>query len=103
MGDSRGHWGGNTLVVENTNFTDRTNFRGSGEHMKLIERFTRTGPDSITYEFMVNDPESFTKPWTARIPMAKTAGPLLEYGCNEGNYAMSGILAGLRAEERKSK
>ena len=103
MGDSRGHWEGNTLVVETTNFTDKTNFRGSGEHMKLIERFTRTGPDSIMYEFTVNDPESFTKSWTARIPMAKTTGPLLEYACNEGNYAMSGILAGLRAEEKKSK
>ena len=102
MGDSRGHWEGNTLVVETTNFTDKTNLRGSGEHMKLIERFTRTGPDTIMYEFTVNDPESFTKPWTARIPMAKTAGPLLEYACNEGNYAMSGILSGLRAVEKSA-
>ena len=102
MGDSRGHWEGNTLVVETTNFTDKTNLRGSGEHMKLIERFTRTGPDTIMYEFTVNDPESFTKPWTARIPMAKTEGPLLEYACNEGNYAMSGILSGLRAVEKSA-
>lgn len=70
-GDSAGHWEGDTLVVETTNFTDRTAYENSGEQMKLIERFTRTGPNTLMYEFTINDPESFTKPWTARYPMAK--------------------------------
>jgi hypothetical protein len=103
LGDSRGHWEGNTLVVETTNFTDRTNFRGSGEHLHLIERFTRTGADSMDYEFTMNDPESFTKPWTARVPMAKVAGPIYEYACNEGNYGLTGSLSGARAEEKRAE
>jgi hypothetical protein len=103
MGDPRGHWEGNTLVVDSTNFTDKTNFRGSGENLHLIERFTRTGPDSIMYEFTVDDPASFTKPWTAQVPMTKAPGPVLEYACNEGNYAMQGMLAGARAAEKAGK
>ena len=102
LGDARGHWDGNTLVVETTNFTDRTSFRGSGEHMHLTERFTRTGADTMTYEFTVDDPETFTKPWTARIPMTKAQGPLFEYACHEGNYGLAGSLAGARAEEKKA-
>jgi hypothetical protein len=98
-GDSRGHWEGNTLVVETTNFTDRTSFRGSSEHMHLIERFTRTGIDTMLYEFTVDDPETFTKPWTARIPMTMSKGPLFEYACHEGNYGLAGSLAGARAQE----
>jgi hypothetical protein len=100
LGDPRGHWEGNTLVVDSTNFTDKTNFRGSGEKLHLIERFTRTGPESMMYEFTVDDPASFAKPWTAQVPMTRSAGPVLEYACNEGNYAMQGILAGARAEEK---
>jgi hypothetical protein len=100
LGDPRGHWDGNTLVVDTTNFTGKTNFRGSDENLHLIERFTRTGPDSIMYEFTVDDPTAFTKPWRAEIPMKRTEGPILEYACNEGNYAMSGILSGARAEEK---
>ena len=103
LGDSRGHWDGNTLVVETTNFTDRTSFRGSGEHMHLTERFTRTGADTMTYEFTVDDPETFTRPWTARIPMTRAKGPLFEYACHEGNYGLEGSLAGARAEETKAK
>jgi len=103
LGDSRGHWEGSTLVVETTNFTDRTAFRGSGEHLHLIERFTRTGADSMDYEFTMNDPESFTKPWTARVPMAKVAGPIYEYACNEGNYGLTGSLSGARAEEKRAE
>jgi hypothetical protein len=99
-GDPRGHWEGNTLVVETTNFTDKTNFRGSGPGMKLIERFTRTAPDTLMYEFTVNDAASFTRPWTAQVPMTKIEGPLYEYACQEGNYAMEGMLAGARAEEK---
>jgi hypothetical protein len=100
LGDPRGHWEGNTLVVDSTNFTDKTNFRGSGENLHLVERFTRTGPESLMYEFTVDDPASFAKPWTAQVPMTRTAGPVLEYACNEGNYAMQGILAGARAAEK---
>lgn len=103
LGDSRGHWDGNTLIVETTNFTNRISFRGSGEHMRLTERFTRTGVDTMTYEFTVDDPETFTRPWTARIPMTSAKGPLFEYACHEGNYGLEGSLAGARAEETKTK
>jgi hypothetical protein len=99
LGDARGRWDGNTLVVETTNFTDRTSFRGSSEHMRLTERFTRTGPDTMLYEFTVDDPETFTKPWTARVPMFKADGPLFEYACHEGNYGLAGSLSGARAQE----
>ncbi len=103
MGDPRGHWEGTTLVVDTTNFTDKTNFRGSGENLHLVERFTRTGPDQLMYEFTVNDPASFTRPWTVQIPMAKTDGPLFEYACHEGNYGMEGMLRGARQQERGTK
>jgi hypothetical protein len=103
MGDPRGHWEGNTLVVETTNFSDKSSFRGSDENLKLIERFTRTGPNTLLYEFTVNDPTAFTKPFTGQIPMYPAQGPILEYACNEGNYAMTGILGGARAEEKASK
>jgi hypothetical protein len=103
MGDPRGHWEGNTLVVDTTNFTDKTNFRGSGENLHLIERFTRTGPNQLMYEFTVNDPDSFTRPWTVQIPMAKTDGPLFEYACHEGNYGMEGMLRGARQQEQGTK
>ena len=102
LGDPRGHWEGNTLVVETTNFTDKTPFNGSSKDMKLTERFTRTAPDTLMYRFTVDDPSSFSRPWTAEIPMHKTAGPLIEYACHEGNYAMTGMLAGARAEEKEA-
>jgi len=102
LGDSRGHWEGDTLVVDTTNFSSKSNFRGSSENLHLIERFTRTGPESMTYKVTVEDPTTFTKPWTADIPMSKTAGPIFEMACHEGNYAMTGILAGARAEEKKA-
>ena len=102
MGDSRGHWEGNTLVVETTNFNDKTRFQRAGQNMHLVERFTRTAPDTIMYEFTVDDPSAFTKPWTAQIPMKRTEGPIIEYACNEGNYAMAGMLAGARADEKKA-
>ncbi len=101
MGDSRGHWEGNTLVVDTTNFTSEYSFRGSDANMHLTERFTRVSPDVIQYEFTVDDPTAFTKPWTARIPLNKTAGPVYEYACHEGNYALTDILAGARAAEKK--
>jgi hypothetical protein len=101
MGDSRGHWEGNTLVVDTTNFIGEYSFRGSDANMHLTERFKRAGPDVIQYEFTVDDPTAFAKPWTARIPLNKTHGPVYEYACHEGNYAMTDILAGARAAEKK--
>ena len=101
LGDSRGRWEGDTLVVETTNFTNQTTVRGSGEGLRLVERFTRTGPSTLLYEFTVDDPASFTKPWTAALPMTKTDAQLYEYACHEGNYAMTGILRGARAGEAK--
>jgi len=101
-GDSVGHWEGDTLVVDTTNFTDKTNFRGSGENLHLVERFTRTDADTLLYEFTVNDPASFTRPWTASIASTKTEGPIFEFACHEGNYAMRGVLSAARAEEKKA-
>jgi hypothetical protein len=100
LGDSRGRWDGDTLVVETTNFTDKTTVRGSGTQLRLAERFTRESPATLLYEFTVDDPASFTRPWTAVLPMTKTDAQLYEYACHEGNYAMSGILRGARAGER---
>jgi len=102
MGDSRGHWDGNTLVVDTTNFTNQTPFRGSGPNLHLTERFTRMDAETLLYEFTVDDPESFARPWTAAIPSVRTTGPILEYACNEGNYGMTGLLSAARAEEKKS-
>jgi len=100
LGDSRGHWEGDTLVIDTTNFTDKTAFRGSGENMHLAERFTRIDADTLLYEFTVNDPETFTKPWTAQIPSVRSDGAIYEYACHEGNYAMTGMLSSARAEEK---
>jgi hypothetical protein len=102
MGDARGHWEGTTLVVETTNFTDKTAFRGSGENLRLIERFTRSGPDEILYQFTVEDPTSFTRPWSAELPMRRMDERLYEYACHEGNYGMEGILSGARTDEAKA-
>jgi len=100
-GDSRGHWEGRTLVVETTNFTDRTNYLGSGEGMRLIERFTRTDQSGLRYEYTVEDPVSFEAPWTVSLPMTKTDGPMFEFACHEGNYGLTNILSAARAEERR--
>lgn len=101
-GDSIGRWEGDTLVVDTTNFTDQTNFRGSGENLHLVERFTRVDADTLLYQFTVDDPESFAKPWTAAMTSTKTEGPILEYACNEGNYGMRNLLSAARAEEKKA-
>jgi hypothetical protein len=102
-GDSRGRWEGNTLVVETTNFSDKTNFRGSGGKLHLIERFTRVDAETIDYQFTVDDPATWTRPWTGAIPLPKIEGPIYEYACHEGNYGMFGILAGARAEEKAAE
>ena len=99
-GESRGHWEGDTLVVETMHFNRLTSVRGSTPDARLVERFTRVGPDSIDYAFTVEDPATWTRPWTARVELKKTDEPLYEYACHEGNYSMEGILAGARADER---
>jgi hypothetical protein len=101
-GDSRGHWDGDTLVVETTNFTDKIqSFRaaGTGKSFKLTERFTRVGKDRVDYQFTVDDPVTFTKPITVLVPMIRAEGDLYEYACHEGNYGMGNILSGARKEE----
>jgi hypothetical protein len=100
LGDSRGHWDGNTLVVDTTNFTDNTHFRGADRNLHLIERFTRVDPNTILYEFTVDDHTAFTKPWKAQAPLTKTPGPIYEYACHEGNYSMLNVLKGARAQEK---
>jgi hypothetical protein len=102
MGDSRGHWEGNTLVVETTNFSNHTLYRGSSENMKLIEHFTLVEPNVLDYEFTIVDSTTFVRPWTASIPYVRTTDQLFEYACHEGNYGMEGILQGARAEEAKA-
>jgi hypothetical protein len=102
-GESRGRWEGDTLVVEVTNFNDQTDFRSSAnlrsEEFKLVERFTRTDKDTILYQFTVEDPRTWTRPWAAELPLRATEGPLFEYACHEGNYGLGFILSGARAEE----
>ena len=107
MGSSRGRWEGETLVVDTRNFTDRTaSFSltglalGSAEGLHLVERFTRVDATTLLYEFTVNDPASFTRPFSGRLPMNVSDQPLYEYACHEGNYGMANMLSGARAEER---
>jgi len=101
MGDSRGHWEGNTLVVETTNFTDKTSFRGASDKVRMIERFTRTDANTLLYQFTIDDETTWSKSWGGEIPMKKVNAPLYEYACHEGNYGMAGVLAGARAEEKQ--
>jgi hypothetical protein len=100
VGDSRGHWDGNTLVVDTTNFNGKVRFRGSDEHLHVTERFTRVGPETIDYKFTIDDATTYTRPWTGELPFVALKGPIYEYACHEGNYALADILAGARAEEK---
>ncbi len=102
MGDSLGHWEGDTLVVETTNMRPEQNFRGASVGSKIVERFTRVGPTQIKYSFTVDDPGIYTAPYTGEVALNATKGPLYEYACHEGNYALYGILAGARAEEKEA-
>jgi hypothetical protein len=99
-GDSRGHWEGDTLVVETSNFNTERRWRGTTKNMKLVERFTRIDADTLEYTFTVTDPATWTTSWTASVPMRRAEVPMYEYACHEGNYAMPGILAGHRAAEK---
>ena len=111
MGDSRGRWEGDTLVVESTNFTDKTasydtavaTAYGSGLTLNLTERFSRTADDILLYEYTVNDPATFTRPFTVAIHMRRGKAPIFEYACHEGNYGMFDILAGGRHQERQAQ
>jgi hypothetical protein len=102
QGDSVSHWEGNTLVVDTTNFTALSAFRGSGEKLHLVERFTRTADDTVIYQFTAEDPTTWGKPWTAEIPMTKTQGPVYEWACHEGNTMISTILRGARVEDEEA-
>ena len=95
-GDSIGHFEGETLVVDTINFMKGTAFADSTENMHLIERFTRIGPDTLAYEFTIDDPGTWTQPWTAVIPMQRMDQPIYEYACHEGNHGLQGVLAGIR-------
>ncbi len=101
MGDSRGRWDGDTLVIDTTNFTDRTNFRNSGANLHLVERVTRIDADTLEYRFTVDDPTTWTRPWTVAYPMVKTVGLMYEFACHEGNYGLRNILSGARWEEHE--
>jgi hypothetical protein len=109
-GDSRGRWEAETLVVDTTNFSDRTPFRGppatarqdvfTGRDLHVTERFTRADADTIVYRFTVDDPSTFVRPWSGEMLMRKMDGPLFEYACHEGNYGLANILSAARVEER---
>jgi hypothetical protein len=101
-GDSRGHWEGNTLVVDTVNFKRETSLEGSSANTHVIERFTRASENTLRYEFTVDDPSTWTKPWSAVIEMSKSEGPIYEYACHESNYAMEGILSGARKREAQA-
>ena len=101
MGDSRGHWEGDTLVIDTTNFIGNNNFYGADENMHLTERLTRINPDTILYRFTVDDPTAFTKPWSGELSMKRSREDVEEYACHEGNYSMTTILAGARAQEKR--
>jgi hypothetical protein len=103
LGDSRGHWEGDTLVVDTTNFTDRTAFRNSTASLHVVERFTRVNENTLKYEFTVSDPATWEKSWSAEVPMVKINSPIYEYACQEGNYGMANVLSGVRATEAKAE
>jgi hypothetical protein len=101
MGDSVGHWEGDTLVVETVNMRPEQGLRGGSPNQKVIEKFRRIGPDKLSYQFTVSDPDTYTAPFSGEVEMRTTKGQVYEYACHEGNYALTGMLAGARAEEKK--
>jgi hypothetical protein len=103
LGDSRGRWDGDTLVVETTNFSDRTSFRGSDQNLRVTERFTLPEADTLMYEFTIDDPSAFSAPWTARFPMMRSSEQMYEYACHEGNFGLLDILKGARYDDQKKK
>jgi hypothetical protein len=103
MGDSVGHWEGDTLVVDTTNFNDKTRFRGSTENLHVIERFTRIDAKTLLYRFTVEDPETWERPWTGEYSWPATDARIYEYACHEANYALGDILRGARVREAEAK
>ncbi|HEY7290661.1 MAG TPA: hypothetical protein VH583_12570 [Vicinamibacterales bacterium] len=101
-GDSIGRWDGDTLVVDTTNFARENVFRGSSTGMHLVERFTRVDRETLRYDFTVDDPQTWTRPWSASVPMARTDQPMFEYACHEANYALEGVLKGARYQEKQA-
>ena len=101
-GDSTGHWEGDTLIVDTTNFTDQSPFHGSSENLHVVERFTRTSASTILYEFTVDDPATWVRPWTAQLVMGPSNGKIYEFACHEGNYGLRNNLRGARAEEKRA-
>jgi hypothetical protein len=99
MGDSVGHWEGDTLVVDTTNFTNKTRYNGSGEQLHVVERFTRVDPKTVLYRFTVEDPTTWERSWTGEYPWRATDEKLYEYACHEGNYSLGGMLRGARQKE----
>jgi hypothetical protein len=102
MGDSVGHWEGDTLVVDTTNFSDQTRYRGSTENLHIVERFTRVDGRSLGYRFTIDDPATWEKPWTGEYTWPVTDARMFEYACHEANYALSGILSGARQREAEA-
>ena len=102
MGDSRGRWEGSTLVVEVTNFTGKTAYRGTSDSLRLIEKYTRVAPDRVRYEVTIDDPRTFVRPWTAALNLTAQS-EIFEYACHEGNYAMKHILSGARADDAAAR
>ncbi|PYR95868.1 MAG: hypothetical protein DMG12_27725 [Acidobacteria bacterium] len=99
MGDSVGHWEGDTLVVDTTNFTDKTRFRGSSEDLHVIERFSRVDPKTLLYRFTIEDPATWAKAWTGEYTWPATGEHIYEYACHEANYALGDVLRGARLRE----
>jgi hypothetical protein len=99
MGDGRGRWEGDTLVVETANFSDRVDFYGASSNLKLTERFTRVDADTLEYRFTVDDPTTWARPWTVSLPMTRSSEDIYEYACHEGNYGLRNILSNARAAE----
>jgi hypothetical protein len=102
-GDSIGRWQGRTLVIDTTNFLRETSFRGSSASLHLVERLTRIDANTLLYEFTVDDPKTWTKSWTAAVPMKRVEAPIFEYACHEGNYALRNILSGARLQDSKQR
>jgi hypothetical protein len=100
LGDSIGRWEGDTLVVDTTNFTTKTRFRGSSENLHVVERFTRLDAKTLRYQFTIEDPTTWDRPWTGEYAWPATAERLYEYACHEGNYALGNILRGARLKEK---
>jgi len=103
IGYSIGRWDGDTLVVDTTNFSSHGGFRGASPNLHLVEKFTRVDRDALRYEFTVDDPATWTKSWTASIPMVRTDELMFEYACHEANYALEGVLKGARYQEKQPK